>query len=119
MMRWPRRWESGSGIGDRTLEVLPARSRYRAHTRMSDPRSPIPNPSSEREPETELPHPRRVLDRAVEGWLPVVPVALLRHVRSVVGVVEHVVSLDEAVDRHPAAEVEPPLQPEVDTMDRI
>ena len=50
--------------------------------------------------------------------LPEVPVALLRHIRTVVRVVEHVEYLDEAVDRHAAAEREPPLNAQIDAMDR-
>src|SRR5436190_9567755 len=74
---------------------------------------------SEREAETELRCSWLIRDVVVLRRQPVPVVALLRGIGAIVGMIEGVEHLDNAVDCPRAAEAEPALEPQIDAVHRI
>ena len=74
---------------------------------------------SERRSESELQHARLIGQARVRDRQPIARVALPRFVGSEVCVVEQVVGLHDALERHPSADVKPLLKAKIQAMDRV
>src|SRR6185503_5069348 len=73
----------------------------------------------ERKTESELRRPWRVCNARVLGRLAVLRVVLLRHIRTVIRMVERVEELHQPFGLDAPAELEALLQPQVDAVNRL
>src|SRR5437016_14607929 len=73
----------------------------------------------ERRPESQLQHPRLVSEIVVERRLAIIRIAFVGRIRAVVGVIEQVEHLEDAVDLPPFAKRKSLLEPHIHPVEGI